>query len=609
MKYKFFTNILTINVAVIAMLIFVFTNTAKAFSDVSPQELFSTSIGTSTSSGGQNIGVFVDDTSSKVLKGYSMPASFAVDDTLNELMVLDSINNRIAIFSLNGQYVEDIKLPFNMRSVDFAWFPNTSTIVTIFQNKPEIGVLKMNTANGMYIENSSLFDVSKLPGIGGATSTILDIAPVDVSDASQNRFVVSILGTSTNPEFVQTSTGMHEVAGSVKKFSGSFLKDIVLGSNGIATSTDNRTLRDLRLAGVDGFGSTYLTATYVPSGIEDPVDLFVYGIDQSGSVTSKTQVFSSPQMLTNRYLYIDSQGAIYYMRADSTTTIGFYKFNKNENAASTSISSITKIPANMGIFSFVCPYISYTGNDFWILAGILAIILIIIGIISAAISHALISRNGGKTGFRKLLFLMLFAVLLCPALILWYIHSAPCSVTTVFATTNLLQNPGAETGNLAGWTMGGVSNPPVDDGTKDPGINPHGGEYDFWGGNGILGTLSQTVNLVGNQGITATMIDNRNLFASTSFWEQGLDQGTPSDDGSFSVAFLDASKNIISTTSSPVIDSHNLTWKNYAGQYAIPAGTRFITYTMNFLRNHGDNLDTFIDDNSLIVTNWKYQAK
>jgi len=600
MRYKSLKNILVINVAVMAVLIFILTNTAKASSDISPPKLFSANVGTSTPSDGPNIGIFVDDTSEKVLNGYSMPASFAVDDTLNELMVLDSVNNRIAIFSLDGQYVGDIKLPFNMHAVDFAWFPKTSTFVLVFQTKPKIGVMKVDTSKGLSIKKSSLFDVSKLPGIGGATSTILDIAPVDVLDASQNRFVISILGTSTNPEFIQTSTGMHEVAGSAKKFGDSFLKNIVLGPNGIATATDNGVLRALRLAGADEFGTIYLAATYVPEIMEDPVDLFVYGIDQSGSVTSKTQVFYSPQMLTNRYLYVDSQGSIYYMRADSTTMISFYKFSKNENVASTSTLTSIKPNNNISSLSFLCPYISYAGNDFWMLAGILAAILIIVGMLGATISHALISKHGGRTAFWKLLLIMLFATLLCPGLILWYMHSAPCRA--YFTTTNLLSNPGAETGDISRWTLGGNSKPSVDDGSFDEGINPHGGSYDFYGHNGKFGSLSQTVALVGNQGITVDMIDKGDLFMNISFWEQGLNQGMPSDSGSISLAFLDASNGTISTTSTPVIDSHDKTWKNYPGQYAIPIGTRSIQYTMNFLRNKGTNLDTFIDDNSLIVT-------
>ena len=44
---------------------------------------------------------------------------------------------------------------------------------------------------------------------------------------------------------------------------------------------------------------------------------------------------------------------------------------------------------------------------------------------------------------------------------------------------NLLINPGAEAGNLTGWTVGGDSNPGVDNGSFDPGVDPHSGAFRF----------------------------------------------------------------------------------------------------------------------------------
>jgi hypothetical protein len=67
------------------------------------------------------------------------------------------------------------------------------------------------------------------------------------------------------------------------------------------------------------------------------------------------------------------------------------------------------------------------------------------------------------------------------------------------------------------------------------------------------------------------------------------------------VSFLDSNTNLISTNSTPFIDSHNSTWQSYSNHYAIPAGTRLITYTMYFLRNVGSDNDSFIDDNVLTI--------
>lgn len=103
-------------------------------------------------------------------------------------------------------------------------------------------------------------------------------------------------------------------------------------------------------------------------------------------------------------------------------------------------------------------------------------------------------------------------------------------------------------------------------------------------------------------GVPAANIDAGTLLAYLSFWEQGLNQGTPSDDAHCSLDFLDVGTNLLSTVITPTIDSHNLTWSNYAAYYPIPAGTRFIQYNMIFTRNVGSDLDAFIDDNVLAVT-------
>lgn len=190
----------------------------------------------------------------------------------------------------------------------------------------------------------------------------------------------------------------------------------------------------------------------------------------------------------------------------------------------------------------------------------------------------------------KLPILFLVVFLCCPA------FAAP------LLTTNLLLNPGAEENTLTNWIPGGDSNPRIDNGSFDPGINPHSGTNDFLAGRGAAGSLSQVVGLVGNQGVTAGAIDGGSLYAYVSFWEQGLNQGAPSDDGYVSLVFLGAPSNSISTWASPEIDAHFSVWSNYSAYVPIPTGTRFVQYSMNFVRQAGSDLDAFIDDNALSVT-------
>ena len=183
----------------------------------------------------------------------------------------------------------------------------------------------------------------------------------------------------------------------------------------------------------------------------------------------------------------------------------------------------------------------------------------------------------------------------------FWLYSGCLGLGGVYAATNLLSNPGAETGLTTDWTVGGNSNPGVDNGTFNPGINPNSGSFDFYGHTGSFGTLTQNVNLLSN-GFTPAQIDGGTLLANVGFFEQGLNQGTPSDDASVSLTFLDAFNASLGIVSSGVVDSHNLTWQGFNGNFSIPSGTRSIDYTMNFFRNVGNDLDSYIDDNSLTVT-------
>jgi hypothetical protein len=169
-------------------------------------------------------------------------------------------------------------------------------------------------------------------------------------------------------------------------------------------------------------------------------------------------------------------------------------------------------------------------------------------------------------------------------------------------TSNLLANPGAETGNLTSWTVFAGA-PMVDAGTFDPGINPRSGGFDFCGGSANpLGKLSQTIDLIGTGQVTAFQLDAGTTTADVSFWEQGLNQGSPSDNAAIKLTFLDAASALLGTVTTATIDSHTGSWTNGAQSFLIPVGTRYITYTMLFQRNVGSDNDAFIDDNSLTLT-------
>ena len=174
-------------------------------------------------------------------------------------------------------------------------------------------------------------------------------------------------------------------------------------------------------------------------------------------------------------------------------------------------------------------------------------------------------------------------------------------VSAQFVTPNLLSNPGSEMG-LSSWNI--IAGPPrPDNGNFDPGINPRTGMFDFVGANNNpFAQLDQTIDLIATGQVTAPQLDSGSTTADVSFWEQGLNQGSPSDNAAIQLSFLDASGTLISMVTTATVDSHTGSWANGAQSFLVPVGTRFITYSMLFQRNVGSDNDAFIDDNSLTLT-------
>ncbi len=181
--------------------------------------------------------------------------------------------------------------------------------------------------------------------------------------------------------------------------------------------------------------------------------------------------------------------------------------------------------------------------------------------------------------------------------------SFAATASAQIVTSNLLTNPGAESGNLSGWSVA-AGNPMVDTGLFDPGINPRTGGFDFSGGSANpLGQLSQTIDLIASGQVTALQLDSGLVTADASFWEQGLNQALTSDNAAIKLTFLDAVGSVLGTITSSTIDSNTGSWANGTlSSISVPVLTRSITYTMLFQRNVGSDNDSFIDDNSLTLT-------
>lgn len=290
-------------------------------------ELFSTPIGTPATVHGPGIGTFVDDRAAKSIGSYSFPSSFAVDEASDAVAVLDSTRKRIAFFSTAGAYKGELLLPFNMQMIDFAWFPESQTIFFVFQTKAKIGMVKYtDDPNGKFsLATSSLFDVSKVPTMG-TQPKILGISPLYLSGTSANSFALEVFGTSSAPEFTQNGPRLRGVANSSKKIAEGKIRALIGIPNGIATTSGDAALRAVRLIGIDSIGNMYASAAYISEYDQAYGSTAIFGINASGALISKTDVFPSPSMLTNRYVFISPRGSVYYMHLDSPQAIGFYKF-------------------------------------------------------------------------------------------------------------------------------------------------------------------------------------------------------------------------------------------------------------------------------------------
>lgn len=184
-----------------------------------------------------------------------------------------------------------------------------------------------------------------------------------------------------------------------------------------------------------------------------------------------------------------------------------------------------------------------------------------------------------------------------------FVFGAASQGVAATTTENLLTNPGAESGSISGWTRGGTSSPFVDNGTweTDATITPHTGNYDFAGGTGATGSLNQTVSLAGISGISYEAIDLGNVTANIGFWEESLSQ-TPTSDGAYiTISFLNASSSTISSYSTSLITSTD-GWMEVTGTTAVPQGTRKITFSINYVRSAGNDVDAFVDDTTLKLT-------
>lgn len=158
-----------------------------------------------------------------------------------------------------------------------------------------------------------------------------------------------------------------------------------------------------------------------------------------------------------------------------------------------------------------------------------------------------------------------------------------------------ITNPGAETGDLTGWTseLGAFA-------ASAPYVTPYRGSYTFWAGNVAESIISQEIDLLAN-GVPAAGIDAGTLIINFSAFQASFNTG--GDKGQLQVRFKNSGKTVLSTITNPLKQAlpslHFWEKRNLLG--LIPANTRYVDLVLRAVRTEGTSNDGDFDDASAYV--------
>ncbi|HPG57658.1 MAG TPA: hypothetical protein PKW98_07555 [Candidatus Wallbacteria bacterium] len=354
-KLAFLTAL--ISAAAIAAL-FIPLNSSLAAGAFNPKPLFEVGVGDKSP---EMLGESTDE--SKILNydKFYYPAAMAVSEQENRIFVLDSIKNRICAYTLSGSLAYEIKLPFEHHAIDMTYFKNFKRFFIVFQQAASIGVVDIAENGG-----KAAISASKLLGLDaalGADKTqpvnIQNVWPCGASSSEKNTLLLTaffcdyknILVNYENGSLTKAKTDFKIKDYAVASSAGPYIMALDAGTaesrlvreNIADGDTDWHVLlkdltlakpgfncRNIRIIGNDGAGCSYVEAHYGFG--EDKIEkTFVYKFTKNGRFGGRTEIFQSPEMLTNRFVAVDAGGAIFYMKKDEKNNkIQFYKFTIDE---------------------------------------------------------------------------------------------------------------------------------------------------------------------------------------------------------------------------------------------------------------------------------------
>lgn len=151
-----------------------------------------------------------------------------------------------------------------------------------------------------------------------------------------------------------------------------------------------------------------------------------------------------------------------------------------------------------------------------------------------------------------------------------------------------LVNPGAETGDMTGWSSIAYDIGQAQRSGSD--VPSHSGNYYFDGaGNNSFAWWGQTVQLPSE---VLADVDTGTLAGQGSVWFQGY--SGDSDNGRLILDVFDANGNNLSYWSGPYVDPSS--WVQQVGIVDLPAGARSIRISVQCVRNAGSQISIYMDD-------------
>jgi len=329
---------------------------ARSETVFSPKPLFEVAIGENSP---EKLGKDINEEEITNYDKFYFPASFAAFEASGVIMVLDSYKDRICKYDLSGKFTGFIKLPFKKHAIDFAWFSGTKTAFFVFQESREIGLLKGDILKNNEFDSFKFFNAPALTG-GSVPKdfSVQRIWPADSQNTVENTFLLNVNSNSVKdlafgfsadelkrltelpaefaaPGAFQGKRAAVDVeirdseAVMISQEFASGESDWVVLLNELAPR-EGKGFKNIRVAGTDSKNNVYIEALY--GNAEDAItEAFIYKFTKNGRFAGRVQIPKSPEMLSNRFIYVDAAGSVFYMKkSDDMKKIQFYKFEVTE---------------------------------------------------------------------------------------------------------------------------------------------------------------------------------------------------------------------------------------------------------------------------------------